>query len=882
MGRQELVARLSAALHLSAAGVARALGLLVDDGATVPFVARYRANETDAAPPDALRKIVAAAQADDDLQKRRARLVAALAKAGALSGDAEKRIAAADSKEEVDAVRNDLAPRSSAATLAQRARDDPTVGAAAAALADALWAETAPRASALACCATRRAAALILAERAAADGRARAAAQQQFEWRAWVTCAAVKETAKGSKATLKGAAAKDAVARGVFRDYVGYSKPLRHVSAHAWLAVHRGAEAGALAVSLSLDDDAAALRFVESALGLPGSRRGDCAALMKEAVGDAWKRLLKPRASREAKRLALASAKEAALQCFRDNLRALLLEPPLQLRRSESQRAVAVVVGVDPGYKHGHKVAVVRACDGAVVWHCVVRCADELADAVQNGAHLADAGGIVIAVGDGSNSAEAQRMAAHVAKRRNDENGECKYCVVRESGASVYSASPLAEAELSAVPLVTRAAVSLARRLLDPLSEYVKVEPAALGVGMYQADIDVKILKAALEGTAEDCVATVGVDVNAASLELLRRVAGLNVKTAAAIKARVDAKGPFKTRDDLKDVRGLGDRTFANVAGFLRLAPAQGKLAEALDATRVHPEAYKAAKALLRKAQIDSKALHDVSRRGGGFDAAAVERLRALEAGGEEALVDLLCDGCLAGDPRRFLRPPPQLRTGAPLALKDCRPRETTFDSAVVRNATPFGLFVDVGIGVDGLLHSSELRGRACAVGDVLRVVVATVDVSRKRLGLAFQEDVRGDARGHDARGHDARGRDARGATAAANEKTQRGAGLVKQSRRVEDPEARRAVATEEPPKTRRAVVDKPSKRRRPPDVDDAIIDLTATPAAPPASARKREIPKVFDLTESPGAEPHRPSRASRPAAPTASRAPAKKARASH
>ena len=313
---------------------------------------------------------------------------------------------------------------------------------------------------------------------------------------------------------------------------------------------------------------------------------------------------------------------------------------------------------------------------------------------------------------------------------------------MRENGASEYSASELAAAELAEVPLARRGAVSIARRLLDPLSEYVKVEPSVLGVGMYQKDLPPKELTARLDAAVEDAVATVGVDVNRASAPLLGRVAGLNKKTAAALRAHVEASGELRSRDALRGVAGIGPKTYANVAGFLRIGGGAAA-AEPLDATRIHPESYADARRLLRAAAVGDAELRALAARGGGLDGGAKARLRDAAAAQPTAaadapLVEQLCDR-----PRR--RPARAARAAADAArgrardALDVRAGET-FEHAVVKNVAPCGCVVDVGVGTDGLLHSSELRahGGTLEVEARVRVVVKSVDVERGRLGLAL------------------------------------------------------------------------------------------------------------------------------------------------
>ena len=486
---------------------------------------------------------------------------------------------------------------------------------------------------------------------------------------------------------------------------------------HPFLA----AKALKLSFSPKPDRDDAARAFRAVAPRDLGPRARD---LLKAAVDDAWARLLKPRAKREVLKTRLEAAKREAVRCFAENAEHLLTAAPLATASSSE----AVVVGLDPGFKHGHKGAIVRRRDGACLASFVVPDPPTFDDHSPRFAKARDTLDALlkpydvfcVAVGDGANSRGAQRLVAAL------EAGPT-YAIVRECGASTYSATDLAAAELPDVCLARRGAVSLARRLCDPLAEYVKLDPATLGVGMYQKDLDARVLRRALDAAVEDAVAKVGVDVNSAGPELLARVAGLG----RALAKRVAAAAPFASRDALADVKGLGPKTFANVAGFLRVLNDR----EPLDGTRVHPESYGAARRRLAAVGVDDAAVSRLAAAGGGLDAAACRALEAQFPGDDVAR--LLADPCLAGDPRKVLSDPPRLRATAPQTIADCHVG-ATFLGATVANVSPFGAFVDLGVGTDGLLHVSHLRtlGRALYVGAAVDVAVDHVDARRGRISL--------------------------------------------------------------------------------------------------------------------------------------------------
>ena len=425
-------------------------------------------------------------------------------------------------------------------------------------------------------------------------------------------------------------------------------------------------------------------------------------------------------------------AAEGAIKVFGENLRQLLLAPPIKGK---------VAMGLDPGYRMGCKVAVVDATgkvlDTAVVYPVPQFKRVEQAKSTIK-ALIKKHGVQIIAIGNGTAGKETEIFAADVIR---ELGGGVQYMVVSEAGASVYSASELAAKEFPQFDVNLRSAVSIARRLQDPLAELVKIDPKAVGVGQYQHDMPAKRLAAALDGVVEDCVNTVGVDLNTASAPLLSRVAGLSAATAKNVVAWREENGAFASRAQLKKVKGLGPKAFEQCAGFLRVPGAK----EPLDATAVHPESYAAARALLKlcgftEADIGTEAIAALPKRA---KAIGFERLCAETGAGKETLEDIIAELLRPGRDMRDELPPPLLRTDV-MGMEDLKPgMELT---GTVRNVIDFGAFVDIGVHQDGLVHISQLSdkfirhpGEAVKVGQVVKVKVLDVDLKKKRISLTMK-----------------------------------------------------------------------------------------------------------------------------------------------
>ena len=515
----------------------------------------------------------------------------------------------------------------------------------------------------------------------------------------------------------------------VYRLYYEFSQSLSRLQGHQILAINRGEKEGVLKVSVEVDREAA-LQRLRRAVVRPGS---SAMAFVRAAAEDAYDRLLFPSLEREARNKLTDAACEGAIKMFALNLKPLLMQPPVKGR---------VTMGLDPGYRNGCKVAVVdgtgKVLDTAVVYPTFSAGKKEEAIRILTG--LIRRHGVEhIAIGNGTASRETEQMTVELLHRL---GGGQAYAIVNEAGASVYSASKLAAEEFPDYDVNLRSAVSIARRLQDPLAELVKIDPMAIGVGQYQHDMPQAKLEETLSGVVEDCVNAVGVDINTASPSLLQRVAGLNKTTAKNIVTYREENGPFSSRKSITKVPKLGPKAFQQCAGFLRV-PESGQV---LDNTAVHPESYAAAEKLIAlcgysMAEVAAGKIEELPRR---LEAYGVKKA-AEECGvGEPTLKDIAAELLKPGrDPRDEL--PPVLLRQDVLEIKDLKPgMELT---GTVRNVIDFGVFVDIGVHQDGLVHISQISDKfirhpseVLAVGDIVKVVVLDVDEKKHRISLSIKQ----------------------------------------------------------------------------------------------------------------------------------------------
>ena len=530
-----------------------------------------------------------------------------------------------------------------------------------------------------------------------------------------------------SKAVLKSEAATDEDS--VYRLYYDFSQSIGKLQGHQILAINRGEKEDKLKVSVGLDRELA-LQNVRRAVIKPGSR---AMAFVRAAADDAYDRLIWPSMERETRAALTDTACEGAIKMFALNLRPLLMQPPVKGK---------VTMGLDPGYRNGCKVAVVdgtgKVLDTAVVYPTFS--AGKKAEAIRILSGLVRKHNVEhIAIGNGTASRETEQMAVEMISQL---GGGLSYAIVNEAGASVYSASKLGAEEFPDYDVNLRSAVSIARRLQDPLAELVKIDPMAIGVGQYQHDMPQARLEETLTGVVEDCVNAVGVDINTASPSLLQRVSGLTKTTAKNIVAYREENGIFTSRKAINKVPKLGPKAFQQCAGFLRVPESK----QVLDNTAVHPESYDAASKLLEicgytMADVKAGKLSDLRQR---LDNYGVARAAEACGVGEPTLRDIAAELLKPGrDPRDEL--PPVLLRQDVLEIKDLKPGMVL--TGTVRNVIDFGVFVDIGVHQDGLVHISQISDKfirhpseAVAVGDIVKVVVLDVDEKKHRISLSMKQ----------------------------------------------------------------------------------------------------------------------------------------------
>ena len=694
---------------------------LLDEGNTIPFIARYRKELHGAMDDTTLRALETRLAYLRSLQERRETVLSAIEEQGKLTEELSASISAVRTLAELEDLYRPYKPkRRTRATVAKekgleplaellfaQKRDGPDPAAAAEDYIDAEKGVNSAE-EALA------GASDIIAERISDDADIRKRLRDLIS--------------RGGRVRSEAAGEEDSV----YRLYYDFSQPVARMQGHQVLAVNRGEKEKFLKVSLELDRDQA-LRVLWRSVVMPGS---PAMGFIRAAAEDAYDRLLFPSLERETRSELTEKANEGAIAQFALNLKPLLMQPPVKGK---------VTMGLDPGYRMGCKVAVVdgtgKVVDTAVVYPTLgERQKQEAIEAL--GVLVRKHGVEHIAIGNGTASRETEQAAVELIRRENERGAHLSYMIVSEAGASVYSASPLAAEEFPQFDVNLRSAVSIARRLQDPLAELVKIEPRAIGVGQYQHDMPPKELDAALDAVVEDCVNAVGVDVNTASPSLLRRVSGLTAATAKNIVAYREENGAFTSRTQLKKVPKLGPKAFEQCAGFLRVPESKN----VLDNTAVHPESYKAAEQLLK---LSGHTDEDV-RAGRLLSLAGWLKQYGPERAAEELGVGVPTLTDVAGElmkPGRDIRdelPKPVLRTDV-LEISDLKPGMVL--SGTVRNVIDFGAFVDIGVHQDGLVHISEISDRfikhpseKLSVGDVVKVVVLDVDEKKKRISLSIKQ----------------------------------------------------------------------------------------------------------------------------------------------
>ena len=515
----------------------------------------------------------------------------------------------------------------------------------------------------------------------------------------------------------------------VYRSYYEYSEPVKKIADHRLLAINRGEKDGFLKVSIQCDDE----KFIEYINNETINYKNDlCSDIIKEAVADAYQRLIFPSIEREIRSALTENACENSMKVFAINLKQLLMQPPVKGK---------TVLGLDPGYRTGCKVAVVdetgKVLDTTVIYptHGEVKVKQSKEKIIQL---IKKYDVDIISIGNGTASKETEMFAVDVIK---DCGKDVKYMVVSEAGASVYSASKLAAKELPELDLTLRSAVSIARRIQDPLAELVKIEPKAIGVGQYQHDMPQKRLAETLDGVVENCVNSVGADLNTASPALLSRVAGLNATVCNNIVKYREENGAFSSRSELKKVPKLGPKAFEQCAGFLRVTESKNPF----DNTGVHPESYSNAKELLKTLDYSDKDIKagdysDLSNRVKNFGS---KKLADIVEIGLPTLDDIVKELSKPGrDPRDEL-PAPMLRSDV-LDIKDLK--EGMELKGTVRNVIDFGAFIDIGVHQDGLVHISQICDKyikhpseVLKVGDIVKVKILSVEPEKNRIALTMK-----------------------------------------------------------------------------------------------------------------------------------------------
>ena len=694
---------------------------LLDEGNTIPFIARYRKEMHGAMDDTALRTLETRLQYLRGLQERRETVLAAIGEQGRLTEELSAAIDSAATLAELEDLYRPYKPkRRTRASMAKEKGLGP--------LAELLFAQGRD------CPEPMEAAAnYIDAEKGVATAEEALAGASDIIAETISDDAALRRRLRElirRSGVLRAQNAKEEDS--VYRLYYDFSQSVSRLQGHQVLALNRGEKEGFLKVSLELDRDMA-LQTLRRAVVVPGSR---AMAFVRAAAEDAYDRLLFPSLERECRTDLTEKACEGAIGQFAANLRPLLLQPPVKGK---------VTMGLDPGYRMGCKVAVVDATgkvlDTAVVYPTYGE--RQKKEAIAALAALVRRHGVEhIAIGNGTASRETEQMAVELIRQENERGAHLSYMIVSEAGASVYSASKLGAEEFPQYDVNLRSAVSIARRLQDPLAELVKIEPKAIGVGQYQHDMPEKELSAALDRVVEDCVNAVGVDLNTASPSLLRRVSGLGAATAQNIVRWREENGAFRARGELKKVPKLGPKAFEQCAGFLRVPESE----EVLDNTAVHPESYRAAKKLLKLTGFTEE---DVKA---GRLASLPDKLKAYgrEKAAEElglglpTLDDIVSELLKPGRDIRDELPKPLLRTDV-LSVADLKPGMRL--TGTVRNVIDFGAFVDIGVHQDGLVHISEISesfirhpSQALRVGDVVDVVVLEVDEKKGRIGLSIKQ----------------------------------------------------------------------------------------------------------------------------------------------
>ncbi len=734
--KMDIIKVISAELAISPRQVGNTVNLL-DEGNTIPFIARYRKEVTGELDEEQIRNIEERLTYLRNLEARKAEVLKSIEEQGKLTPELAQAITEATKLQEVeDLYRPYKQKKRTRAMIAKERGLEP--------LADLIWNQATESGSCDGLVApfinpdlgvetvadALAGARDIIAEKVSDDPDYRKVLRE-YLWDQAVIASEAKEVKTNKKKDAEEAELDE------YRMYAEYKEPLKKIPPHRILALNRGEKEEALKVSVEAEHEVSLQKLNYLIIT---NKKSIFTSELEEAITDGYKRLLFPSLERELRAALTETAEEHAIKIFGLNLRNLILQAPVKDLR---------VMGVDPGYRTGCKVAVVdetgKLLDTATIYpHPPVNKWDEtlaiLGKMVQK--HQVN----LITIGNGTASRESETLVAELIHLLGVE--KTSYCIVSEAGASVYSASKLAKEEFPDLDVSMRGAVSIARRIQDPLAELVKIDPKSIGVGLYQHDVNQKQLSDTLGGVVESCVNYVGVDLNTASPSLLQYVAGLQPAVAKNIVAFRDENGKFKSRKQLLKVKRLGDQAYVQAAGFLKIADGE----EPLDTTWVHPESYEAARQLLAKLGFKTE------------DILLKEKLAEIKLQLQQVNIDKTADELGIGkptlkdiieaiskpgrDPREDM-PKPIFRNDV-LKMEDLKPGMML--TGTVRNVVDFGAFVDIGVKQDGLVHVSQLSDKfvkdptdVVAVGDIVEVRVVEVDPVRKRIALSMKKETSGE-----------------------------------------------------------------------------------------------------------------------------------------
>lgn len=712
----DILKQLQIELGIKASQVENTVKLL-DEGNTVPFIARYRKEVTGSLDDQIIRQLAERLTALRNLEEKREMVRNAITEQGAMTDELSAKLEGAMTQTEIEDIYRPYRPkRRTRASIAKEKGLAP--------LAEYIFGQ------AFLVPLEEYAAAFVDAEKgvesvADAINGAKDILAEQFSDDADLRKMLREETMKFGQLVTK--AAKEQTEPTVYEMYYDYSEPLQKAAGHRILAVNRGEKEGILTVKLEGDEERLLQKLERKLI----RKNSPAVELLKEVIVDSYKRLIAPSLEREIRNDLTEKAEESAMGVFRENLKQLLLQPPIKGK---------TVLALDPAYRTGCKIAVIdetgKPLETTVVYPTPPQ--NKTAEAEKKLTALIKKYDVdLISIGNGTASRESEQFVAEMLKKLDKK---VYYIIANEAGASVYSASKLGAEEFPDYDVALRSAVSIGRRIQDPLAELVKIDPKSIGVGQYQHDMNQKRLGETLGGVVEDCVNSVGVDLNTASPALLSYVAGINNTVAKNILTYREENGLFHNRKELKKVPKLGPKAFEQCAGFLRIAESDMPL----DKTGVHPESYKAAEALLDKCGFK---LADVS---GGIPSIK-EQVRAIgvkklseELGiGEMTLSDIANELAKPGrDPRDEL-PPPMLRTDV-ADINSLKPGMIL--DGTVRNVIDFGVFVDIGVHQDGLVHISQICDKyikhpleVVKVGDIVKVKVLDIDPAKKRISLTMK-----------------------------------------------------------------------------------------------------------------------------------------------